>query len=61
MEMTDKDRYQKIRDDLGPICGIVEQACVEEGEPCGGSRSTALQKSRSTPTARVNGGRAFGV
>src|SRR4030088_2467662 len=23
MEMTDKDRYQKIREDLGPICGIV--------------------------------------
>jgi DNA polymerase-3 subunit delta len=32
MEMTDKDRYQKIRDDLGPICGIVELARVEEGE-----------------------------
>ncbi len=32
MEMTDKDRYQKIRDDLGPICGLVELARVEEGE-----------------------------
>jgi DNA polymerase III subunit delta len=32
MEMTDQDRYQKIRDDLGPICGIVELARVEEGE-----------------------------
>ena len=32
MEMTDKDRYQKIREDLGPICGIVELARVEEGE-----------------------------
>jgi DNA polymerase III subunit delta len=32
MEMTDKDRYQKIRDDLGPFCGIVELARVEEGE-----------------------------
>ncbi len=32
MEMTDKDRYQKIRDYLGPICGIVELARVEEGE-----------------------------
>ncbi|HWZ81100.1 MAG TPA: DNA polymerase III subunit delta [Terriglobales bacterium] len=32
MEMTDKDRYQKIREDLGPICGIIELARVEEGE-----------------------------
>ncbi len=32
MEMTDKDRYQKIREDLGPVCGIVELARVEEGE-----------------------------
>jgi DNA polymerase-3 subunit delta len=32
MEMTDKVRYQKIREDLGPICGIVELARVEEGE-----------------------------
>ena len=32
MEMTDKDRYQKIREDLGPMCGIVELARVQEGE-----------------------------
>ncbi len=32
MEMTDKDRYQKIRDELGPFCGIVELARVQEGE-----------------------------
>ncbi len=32
MEMTDKDRYQKIREDLGAFCGIVELARVEEGE-----------------------------
>jgi DNA polymerase III subunit delta len=32
MEMIDKDRYQKIRDDLGPFCGIVELARVEEGQ-----------------------------
>lgn len=32
MDMTDKDRYQKIRDDLGPSCGIVELARVQEGE-----------------------------
>jgi DNA polymerase-3 subunit delta len=32
MEMTDKDRYQRIREDLGRFCGIVELARVEEGE-----------------------------
>ncbi len=32
MEMTDKDRYQKIREELGPFCGIVELCRVEEGE-----------------------------
>ncbi len=32
MDMTDKDRYQKIRDDLGPFCGIVELCRVQEGE-----------------------------
>jgi len=32
MELTDKERYQKIREDLGPFCGIVELARVEEGE-----------------------------
>src|SRR6202021_2463378 len=31
MEMTDKDRYQKIREDLGPFCGIAELSRVEEG------------------------------
>src|SRR5581483_7223051 len=32
MELTDRDRYQKIRDTLGEYCGIVELAQVEEGE-----------------------------
>ena len=32
MEMTDRDRYQKIREDMGRFCGIVELARVEEGE-----------------------------
>jgi len=32
MEMTDKERYQKIREELGAFCGIVELARVEEGE-----------------------------
>src|SRR5262249_20602386 len=42
MDMTDKDRYQRIRDTLGAFCGIVELAQVEEndavrwiGEYCG--------------------------
>src|SRR6202163_458608 len=32
MEMADRDRYQKIREDLGPFCGIVELSRVQEGE-----------------------------
>jgi DNA polymerase-3 subunit delta len=32
MDMTDRDRYQRIRDTLGDFCGIVELARVEENE-----------------------------
>jgi DNA polymerase III subunit delta len=32
MEMTDKERYQRIRETLGQYCGIVELSRVEEGE-----------------------------
>ncbi len=32
MEMTDRDRYERIRETLGEFCGIVELARVEEGE-----------------------------
>jgi len=32
MEMQDKERYEKIREELGPFCGIVELARVEESE-----------------------------
>jgi DNA polymerase-3 subunit delta len=32
MEMQDKERYQRIRETMGPDCGIVELARVEEGE-----------------------------
>lgn len=32
MELTDKERYERIREDLGPFCGIVELARVEESE-----------------------------
>jgi DNA polymerase-3 subunit delta len=32
MELQDKDRYQRIRDTLGQMCGIVELARVEESE-----------------------------
>lgn len=32
MELTDKERYEKIRDTLGEYCGIVELARVEENE-----------------------------
>ena len=32
MELQDKERYQRIRDIMGPYCGIVELARVEEGD-----------------------------
>ncbi len=32
MEMTDKERYERIRETLGQFCAIVELARVEEGE-----------------------------
>jgi DNA polymerase-3 subunit delta len=32
MELTDRDRYERIRDTLGKYCGVVELARVEEGE-----------------------------
>ena len=32
MEMQDKDRYERIRETLGDLCGIVELARVEEGD-----------------------------
>jgi DNA polymerase III subunit delta len=32
MEMTDRERYEKIRQEMGSFCGIVELARVEEGE-----------------------------
>jgi DNA polymerase-3 subunit delta len=32
MEMTDKDRYQRIRETLGELCTIVELARVDEAE-----------------------------
>src|SRR2546428_8175463 len=32
MDLTDKDRYQRIRESMGEYCGIVELARVEEGE-----------------------------
>src|SRR5215471_8458909 len=32
MEMTDKERYERIRDTLGEYCAIVELSRVEEGD-----------------------------
>jgi DNA polymerase-3 subunit delta len=32
MEMTDRDRYERIRETLGEYCGMVELARVDEGE-----------------------------
>src|SRR5436853_3449146 len=35
MDLTDKERYQRIRETMGEYCGIVELARVEEGEAVG--------------------------
>lgn len=32
MELTDKERYERIRETMGPYCAMVELARVEEGE-----------------------------
>jgi DNA polymerase III subunit delta len=32
MELTDRDRYERLRETLGQFCGIIELARVEEGE-----------------------------
>src|SRR5689334_4083672 len=32
IEMQDKERYQRIREDMGSFCSIIELARVEEGE-----------------------------
>ena len=32
MDMQDKERYERIREAMGPFCGIVELSRVEEGE-----------------------------
>ncbi|HEY6183741.1 MAG TPA: DNA polymerase III subunit delta [Terriglobales bacterium] len=32
MDMQDKERYERIREAMGPFCGLVELARVEEGE-----------------------------
>ena len=32
MELTDKERYERIRETMGEYCGIIELARVEEGE-----------------------------
>src|SRR3954454_19950890 len=32
MEMTDRDRYERIKETLGEYCNVVELARVEEGE-----------------------------
>jgi DNA polymerase-3 subunit delta len=44
MEMTDKERYERIRETLGQYCGIVELARVEEAKPSAGSANTAPRR-----------------
>ena len=44
MEMSDKDRYERIRETLGAYCGIVELARVDEGEGMRWVVETAAQQ-----------------
>jgi DNA polymerase-3 subunit delta len=44
MEMTDRDRYDRIRETLGEFCGIVELARVDEGDGIRWVIDTAAQQ-----------------
>jgi DNA polymerase-3 subunit delta len=44
MEMTDRDRYERIRETLGEFCGIVELARVDEGDGLRWVIDTAAQQ-----------------
>lgn len=54
MEMTDRDRYQRIRETLGTTCGIVELTRVEEGDAVRwiGTRATGQGFKIDTDAAR---------
>ena len=60
MDMTDKERYERIRETLGDWCGMVELARVEEGDAVRWlAEAAAMRKRHDRPGcgARV-GGRA---
>src|SRR5215813_5741842 len=44
MEMTDRDRYERIRETLGEFCGIVELARVDESDGMRWAIDTAAQQ-----------------
>lgn len=44
IEMTDRDRYERIRETLGEFCGIVELARVDEGDGMRWVIDTAAQQ-----------------
>lgn len=44
MEMTDRDRYERIRETLGEFCGIVELARVDESDGLRWVMDTAAQQ-----------------
>lgn len=62
MEMTDRERYERIRETLGAFCGIVELARVEEsdavrwiGEYCG-SREIKIEPDAARELVDALGG-----
>jgi DNA polymerase-3 subunit delta len=62
MDMTDKERYERIREKLGPFCGIVELARVEESEAvrwlteCGSSRGVKIENDGARELVDALGG-----
>jgi DNA polymerase-3 subunit delta len=62
MELTDKDRYERIRDTLGQYCAIVELARVEESEAVrwigeyGGTRGVKIDSDASRELVDALGG-----
>lgn len=44
MEMTDRDRYERIKETLGPFCDVITLARVEEGEAVKWVTEQALQE-----------------
>jgi DNA polymerase-3 subunit delta len=67
MEMTDRERYERIRETLGPHCGIVELARVEENDAVnwivqtGDSQGIQIEADAARELADALGGDMMGI